>query len=136
MSHYQTKQRKLLLEFMQEDPQKSYTAEELAEALQHKYGEQAPGKSTIYRLLPRLTEEGIIRRFEQEGTHCNRYQFTDHACHHHLHLQCSDCGKLIHMNDQASAHLLEQISEGFDFWVDGQKAVLFGRCRGCRKELS
>lgn len=134
MSHYQTKQRQLILELLEQEPHQSYTAEELALALQHRYGNQAPGKSTVYRLLPRLTEERQIRRFEQEGNHCNYYQYIDHACHSHLHLQCTDCGKLIHMNDQASEDLLKQISNGFDFWVDGHRAVLFGRCRGCRKE--
>lgn len=133
MSHYQTKQRQLILALLQEDPGKSYSAEALVEALQNKYPEKAPGKSTVYRLLPKLCEEGQIRRYEKEGSHRNYYQFMESHCHEHLHLQCTDCGKLIHMNDDASRRLLQEIKAGFGFWVDGHQTVLYGQC-GCKKE--
>ena len=136
MKHYQTKQRQLILALLQENPQRSYSADELADALRQKYQSEAPGKSTVYRLLPRLAEEGMIRRFETDGSHCNYYQFMEHHCHEHLHLQCTDCGKLIHMNNEASRLLLQEINAGFQFWVDGHKTILYGRCGGCRKEIN
>ena len=134
MSHYQTKQRQQILSLLQREAKRSFTAEEIALALKEEYQEDAPGKSTVYRLLPKLCEEGQIRRFETDGSHRNYYQFMEHHCHEHLHLQCTDCGKLIHMDDRASRLLLAQINAGFQFWVDGHQSVLYGRCLACRKE--
>ena len=66
MSVYQTKPRRLILCFLQQHPNRSYTAEELANALAAEYGaEEAPGKSTVYRLVSRLAQEDLIRRFER-----------------------------------------------------------------------
>ncbi|MBQ8600463.1 MAG: transcriptional repressor [Clostridia bacterium] len=131
MANYQTRPLRQLMDFFAAHPQQSYTVDELAARLAAQYGDDAPGKSTLYRLMPRLEKEQKIKRFEKEGSHCSYYQIT--ACtHNHLHLKCTGCGKLFHMKDTASKQLLREVLESNGFSVDQQQTVLFGRCRSCK----
>ncbi len=132
MSGYHTKARKQLLNFLAENPDENYTAEELAAALEKIHGEDAPGKSTVYRLVSKLAQEEQIRRFEPDGNHRSYYQIAGCNCHDHLHLKCTDCGKLIHMKESASAQLLKEILLTSGFSVNEHQTVLFGRCDQCK----
>ncbi len=133
MAGYQTKPRRLLLEFLAENPERSYTAEELAQALSERHGAEAPGKSTVYRLVAKLVQEEQIKRFEPEDSHCSYYQIIGCSGHDHLHLKCTDCGRLIHMKESATEHLLRDILKDSGFSVDEHRTVLFGRCDQCKE---
>ncbi len=134
MASYQTRPRWQLLNFLKNHPEKDYSADELTDALAELYGEEAPGKSTIYRLVGKLAQEKQIKRFEEEGSKRARYRMTEAACHHHLHLKCLDCGKLIHMKEQDSAPLLLEILQHNGFSVDEYQTVLLGHCNQCRPQ--
>ena len=132
MANYQTRPLRLLTEYLSSHNENSYTIDELATALSEKYGADAPGKSTLYRLMIRLEQEKKIKRFEKEGSHRSYYQLT--ACaHNHLHLKCTDCGRLFHMKETSSKHLLQDILNDAGFIVDQQQTVLFGKCADCKK---
>ena len=133
MAHYQTKSRKQILEFMDCNPDQSYTADALAEALAKRYGADAPGKSTVYRLVAKMAEEQLLHKSEQQGTRSSLYRKAGAHCHEHLHLKCLDCGKLMHMEEEQSALLLKEIFKQNGFTVDEYRSVLFGRC-GCQKD--
>ncbi len=131
MANYQTRPLRQLMDYFTAHPENSYTIEELAEGLTAQYGQEAPGKSTLYRLIPRLEQEKKIKRFEKDGSRRSYYQIT--ACaHNHLHLKCTGCGKLFHMKETASAQLLREVWESNNFSVDQQQTVLFGRCGSCK----
>ena len=132
MAGYQTKPRRQLLNFLAEQPDRSFTAEELAQALSERHGADAPGKSTVYRLVAKLVQEEQLKRFEPEGSHRSFYQIIGCEGHDHLHLKCTDCGRLIHMKESASEHLLLDILRANGFSVDEHKTVIFGRCNECR----
>ena len=96
---YQTRQRRAVLEFLAQHAERQFTVDELLAAM----GTAAPGRSTAYRLLDRLAEEGAVRRFLPEGTHTAAYQATATGhCDAHLHLKCVTCGKLIHLDETIS----------------------------------
>lgn len=135
MAGYQTKPRRQLLTFLAENPDKSYTAEEIAAALSERHGADAPGKSTVYRLVGKLLQEQEIRRFEPEGSHRSYYQRAGCTGHDHLHLKCTDCGRLIHMKETASARLQRAILLESGFAVDEHQTVIFGRCNACKEIL-
>lgn len=135
MASYQTRPRGQLLSFLRENPEKGYTAEELAQELSSRYGGDAPGKSTVYRLVNKLVQEEEIKRFEEESEKRARYRLTGATCHNHLHLKCLDCGKLIHMNEQDSTPLLKSILQQNGFSVDEYQTVLLGHCNFCQKQL-
>ena len=133
MAHYSTRARRMILDFLNNDPDRGYTAEELAAALRQSYGEEAPGKSSVYRLLGQLTEERLLHRNEENGG--NRYRIAGSHCHEHLHLKCLDCGRMMHMEEEQSAILLQEILKKNGFAVDEYRSVLVGRC-GCKKEAA
>ncbi len=132
MATYQTRPLRLILEYMAAHPEQSYTVDALAAALQQCYGDRAPGKSTLYRLLPRLEQEQKIKRFEKDGEHRSLYQLMG-CSHNHLHLKCTSCGKLLHMKDAASVRLLEDVLNNAGFAVDQRQTVLFGKCADCKE---
>lgn len=133
MASYQTKARRQIMDFLAKDPDGSYTAEELTAALATAHGADAPGKSTVYRLVGKLVQEDQLRRFEPKGSHCFYYQLAGCGCQTHLHLKCTECGRLIHMKESSSAHLLRDVLRDSGFFVDGQRTLLFGRCDHCER---
>lgn len=127
---YRTAQKQMLMAFLRQNTDKAFTVEEIAAALS---GENAPGKSTLYRLMPRLVENGSVKRFVRGNSRQFVYQAV--GCNHcdaHLHLKCVDCGRILHLDDAASDSVLQNILRASDFAVDEQQTVLFGRCAGCK----
>ena len=136
MSSYDTEHKKLLLEFLSCNKDKSMTIDEISDGMSAHFGEGValPGKSTLYRLVNRLLEEGSVRKFIKRGTRRASYVLVQkESCHAHLHLKCSQCGKLFHMKDAVSEELLRSIRVNCGFAVDEGESVLFGRCKGCIK---
>ncbi len=133
MAHYSTRARRQIIEFLNTTPDRGYTAEELAQALRQEYGDQAPGKSSVYRLLGKMAEEELLHRYEEEGAKRSTYRIAGRHCHEHLHLKCLDCGRLMHMEEEQSAVLLQEILKKSGFAVDEYRSILVGRC-GCKKE--
>ena len=77
-------------------------------------------------------EEGSVKRFTEGHSRHFLYQLLPH-CGGHLHLRCSRCGKLYHMEDGESAAIIEEILARHHFAVDGADTVLPGCCENCRK---
>ena len=133
MSKYNTGQRKMLLDFMTEHKDNSFTIEEIFSEL-GAYNGAAPGLSTLYRLMPELIEEGLVKRFSGDKKRRFLYQLVGgEQCGAHLHMKCTGCGKLLHMSDGVSEALLEEIKASSNFSVDRGKTVLFGECEDCRE---
>ena len=135
MGRYQTEQKKMLLSYMRENEQKQFSAEELS-AVFEKSGEEdgkKPGKSTIYRLVSELAEEGVLRRFPKSEGRGWTYQYhAQGGCSGHLHLKCEKCGALQHLDCGMSDELLAHIEKEHGFKIDNGKTVLFGLCASCR----
>ena len=130
MAHYQTAQKKLLLDFLREHSRQAFTIEELAAALEVR--EHAPGKSTLYRLMPLLVQEGRVKRFVRGTSRQFLYQMMGESCRTHLHLKCSICGQMVHMGHKESLELVRMIDKKYHFSVSEGDTVLFGLCENCR----
>ena len=128
MKTYQTKQKKILLSFLERNSGNPLTIEEIAAGLA---GEDAPGKSTVYRLMNQLVEEGMVRRFSQGSNRHFVYQLLNcHGCEDHMHCRCVSCGKLFHMDSKTSSSMQKMLaSTGFS--LDAGKTTLLGTCNGC-----
>lgn len=135
MAEYATEQKKLLLSFLRDRCELAYTVEELVLEMKKTYGEGIPGKSTVYRLMTRLVEEGTVKRFVRGHSRQFVYQIVaGEHCHSHLHLKCMGCGKLIHLDEGLSEELLGKVRASSDFAVDEEETVLFGACAACHRE--
>ena len=132
---YETKQSRLVDEFLKSHNSKHFSAEDVYFSLVSK-GERI-GRTTVYRQLDRLVENGKARKFfvgENEAC-CYQYNDADH-CHNHYHLKCSGCGALIHTECEFLDKLASHIFSDHQFTLDGSKTVLYGTCKACAKENS
>ena len=129
MAEYRTEQKRILMQILKENCERAYTVEELID----KMGEGAPGKSTVYRLITHLVEEGTVKRFVRGNSRKFAYQIVmGEHCDCHLHLKCMECGKLIHLDERVSDELLVRVRDTSDFSVSEEATVLFGRCKACK----
>ena len=128
MKGYQTEQKKLLLAYLSSHADRSFTLEELA-AVMTACG---VGKSTVYRLVARLSDEGAVRRYAREEGRGYTYQYLERQeCHSHLHLRCSICGRVIHLSEEISRIFAKTLLESNQFQLDDGRTLLFGRCDAC-----
>lgn len=125
--HYRTKQKEELLTFLAAEADRQLTIEEIASELPD------IGKSTVYRLVRQLVEDGTLRRFVADNSRRFLYQYAGHRdCCDHLHLKCTVCGRLIHLRHGISRQMEQTIASQYGFSIDGAKTMLFGCCGDCR----
>ena len=127
MAGYNTEQKKILLDFLTSNSGKSYTIEEITASLGG-----GIGKSTVYRLMTRLVEEKKVRKSAGESRSFVYRVTADEHCKHHLHLQCKDCGKILHLDEATSDALLCSVMSAKDFSVSEEDTVLLGKCASCK----
>lgn len=128
---YQTEQRRHLLEFLQENASAQFTIEEIADSPQIA---SSIGKSTVYRLVRRLLQEGFVTKYPCGDGRKFLYQYVDPGrCQKHLHLKCTACGALIHLENELSSRMMSDIQGEKDFEIDTKQTVIYGRCVACQK---
>lgn len=135
MAEYETKQKRILLDFFQAHPDHGFSIEELYAGICEAYSaELVPGKSTVYRLIPKLVSEGLVKRFSGEQGRQFAYQIVScDACDAHLHLKCNACGSLYHMDHAVSERIMSEVLNRSDFSLDEKETVLFGICKDCKE---
>ena len=132
MKEYRTEQKRAIIELLEENRERSYTAEEIVNELRELSGEKAPGKSTVYRLLPRLAESGkIIKENAPEGRGHTYRAACEGECKGHIHMKCTRCGGLFHLDGRMSHELLSLTKKREGFTIDPRETVLFGVCQRC-----
>ena len=124
---YKTGKKELILELLSKRADKAFGIEEICSSVLGGGG----GKSTVYRLLGELVTEGLVRRLSDGGERSSRYQYFGGECHGHLHLCCSGCGVLVHLDGEASHRVKESVMAAGFTLEDG--AVLAGECERCRR---
>lgn len=134
MAEYETRQRRILLDFLKNHPESGFSVEELYDNLASAYPSgKVPGKSTLYRLIGKLVEEGLVKRFSGGQGRLFAYQIVAcESCDAHLHLKCTACGSLYHMDHAASERIMSEVLHRSNFSLDEKETVLFGVCKGCK----
>ena len=132
MAIYKTAGRQRLLTFLETHPDRQFTAEELCSELDVTAGENKTRKSTLYRHLSELCEEGTVRKYRSDTQSSYVYQYVGEGdCTRHFHLKCVTCGGLIHLECAVSEELLSHISAHHGFEVDSGRSILYGLCNSC-----
>lgn len=130
---YETKQSRLVVDFLSQNSNRHFSAEEVYTSL-ISLGYKI-GRTTVYRQLDRLVDNDKARKFSTGDKDACCYQYnTSNHCHNHYHLKCFGCGKLIHTECDFLDKLSKHIFDDHQFTIDGSKTVLYGICNSCAKE--
>jgi Fur family ferric uptake transcriptional regulator len=109
------------------------SAIELEDALRRgRRGQRVVGRASIYRVLELLNNHDLVNRLDF-GDGITRYEPTDPAGqHHHHHLVCERCGKLVAFADPELERSIERLSRRLGFRTTDHEVTLRGDCPGCR----
>lgn len=88
-------------------------------------------KASIYRTIPLLLESGLIQEVFYKDGHMHYEHIYGH--HHHCHLRCIDCGKIVEFRNESMYQLEKKLAEQYGFDITGHKLDVFGLCPKCRK---
>ena len=93
------------------------------------------GKSTVYRLISKLCEDGDVLRTRGENGKKILYRYIDkaHECDAHFHLKCRGCGKIIHLDCDFMEELKKHIAGEHGFRPDPRSTVINGVCAECEE---
>ena len=130
-----TNQRLLVLEVLAENRDRHMTAEDIYEMVKEDYPEI--GLATIYRTVQLLLEMQLVDRISLDDG-CVRYEIGEPGAglgkHHHHHLICKTCGKILPFHDDLLDELEGRIEEETGFHVLDHELKLDGQCRECQKK--
>jgi Fur family transcriptional regulator, ferric uptake regulator len=109
------------------------SAIEIEDALRRgRRGQRPVGRASIYRVLELLHTHDLVNRLDL-GDGIARYEPTDPAGqHHHHHLVCDQCGKLVAFDDPALERSIEQLSDRLGFRTTDHEVTLRGDCPDCQ----
>ncbi|MBQ6005036.1 MAG: transcriptional repressor [Selenomonadaceae bacterium] len=127
-----TPQRKEILKIFVEHSERHHmSAEDVYSILRENDSEI--GLATVYRALDLLSDLGILVRMDF-GDGCARYELNtaDPTIHHHHHLICLNCKKVIEFEEDLLEMLEAYIEKKSGFQIVNHEVKFFGYCSDCR----
>ena len=133
---YKTKQKEILLSYLESVPGVHFTANDVCCHFKSQGAEI--GQSTVYRQLESLVDEGIINKYvlDPNGPACFEYMAEDDHCEGEVcfHCKCEKCGKLIHMHCDELIGIQQHLSAEHQFKLDPMRTVFYGLCEECSEK--
>ena len=138
--HYNTtgrKRRAAYLKQTKNEPPQS--AEEIYTGLCKLCGanaEDAPGRSSVYRMLAAMSDGGEVKKFPAgigESGFVYQYVGNDRHCNAHFHLHCLACGQVTHLDCRCGDEMALAPLRSHGFTVDRGRSILYGICELCAK---
>ena len=118
---YSTRQKRELLSFLKERSMQHFSVDEVVFELRDRY-------------LELLAEQGRVRKYPGvQGV--TQYQHVEDAasCDGHLHMLCSRCGNLLHVDCEMMGPMTEHLMTEHGFRLDLRETLLVGVCEKCRE---
>lgn len=132
---YQTKGKALLEAHLAEMAGTPRTAQEIYLSL--KENTDAPGKSSVYRMLTELCEAGVVKRHRlpppAQG-YAYQYVGNAHHCEAHFHLHCLRCGNVWHLECECGSEIAAHLQKTHGFCTDRGRSVFYGVCAACSEK--
>ena len=130
---YRTKCRDEIQNFLSRHKDKRFSAAEIYEQVKEKC--ERISKTTVYRNLDKLTEQGLLIKAKSSNDDRCYYQcVTDkYECEKHLHMQCTKCGRIYHLDCEFMCKFYKHILDSHSFNLDLKNSVLTGTCVSCSK---
>ena len=132
MTAYHTANREYLLRFLKANSNTALTVQEMLYQIQHEHTDgKTPATSSIYRLIKKFVNEGIVIKMIDTHRREFVYQFAKEKDSSHMYMRCKVCGKLCPMNLHDSERLVQEIQNTKSFRID-HDIVLNGICKSCQ----
>ena len=131
---YNTKARKYILEYLESKSDTMVSVPDIVNYL--KSAGENINPTTVYRYLNKLNEEKRVLKFSEGDGQKAVYQITGHknTCDGHLHIQCTNCGKLIHLNCEYMYDLKNHLFNDHGITIKFENSILYGICRECSQK--
>ncbi len=127
---YFTKGRIKILEYLKENNDRMFTVCHISDYL--KETGSAKNTSTIYRYLDELVQNGLIVKQIDPNAGKAVFRYVPEKCHDHLHMKCSNCGRIIHLDCGFMNEIERHLQEKHGFKLESKSSVLNGVCDKCR----
>lgn len=112
-----------ILEMLASSDQRHMSAEDVYKNLLEQNEEI--GLATVYRVLTQFEAAGLVQRHNFEGGHA---VFELDQGHHHDHIVCMKCGKVVEFMDETIERLQHEIAEQKGFKLVDHSLTLYGEC--------
>ena len=130
---YNTKAKEFVTGILKKNKERTLSAAEIYSFA--KRSDAGICESTVYRMLSRMEKDGKIIKYVSEKGGSAVYQFVGDSghCKGHLHLKCTSCGAVYHLD----CHFMEELSSHLDsehgFKLSCEGSILYGTFRKCIK---
>ncbi|MBQ9032901.1 MAG: transcriptional repressor [Parasporobacterium sp.] len=135
-SKYKTKQREILVDYLQTVTGRHITVSDICESLKEQG--LTIGQSTVYRQLECMVDEGLVNKYIIDGNSPACFEFLgDHQeaeqeiC---FHCKCEKCGRLIHLHCEELKMIQGHLLDHHRFTLNPLRTVFYGICENCRNE--
>ncbi len=131
---YNTRGKTQLLRYLSEQMGEAKTVEQICLGLAE--DGEAPGRSSVYRMLSTLSRAGEVKRHRLPAPatgYAYEYIGDAHRCTEHFHLHCVGCGSVTHLECGCGEQIAEHLRSLHGFCVDRGRSVFYGVCADCIK---
>ena len=132
-AEYKTKARALILDYMKKNPENRFTAREIYDSIKGEL--ETVNRTTVYRNLDRMCEQGIMVRYTEPNRDSWYYQYSEeHShCNDHMHAQCSECGRIFHLENEFAEEFEQKLQNVYGLTISPSSSLLVGKCDDCNK---
>jgi len=88
--------------------------------------------ATVYRMLRRLKESGLVRELQLGGT-CHHYEINHGEGHQHM--VCLGCGRVIDFTCNHYKEVHSDLADQYGFEIIGARVKLSGYCTDCQMRV-
>lgn len=131
---YTTASRTKILDFLKANCNRTVNVSQIQQHL--KECQHEVNVSTIYRYLEKLSSEGTVMKYVAEKGGQTVYQYVEngHHCKEHLHLQCLECGEIVHLECDFMKEILTHVKNDHGFQIQCMNSIIYGYCEKCQKQ--
>lgn len=129
MAKYQTKQRKILQEYLLTRIDEELSAKQVADDL----ADQNISLSAVYRNLTEMEKDKEIVQYAKEGSREFYFRYVKNDdCMSCFHFSCKICSTIEHMPIEDTSFIKQHIGDRFSFDLDLTSTVFYGVCNNCQ----
>ncbi|WP_294211375.1 Fur family transcriptional regulator [Pseudobutyrivibrio sp.] len=130
---YKTKARDAIIKYLEANTEKRLTAREVFDGIKDSI--EGVNRTTVYRNLDKLCDQGELVRFKDPNQDAWYYQFSakDMHCDKHIHARCSRCGRVFHLDDEFVVDFIDKLQTEYKLDLNTAKTMLVVQCKKCNR---